>query len=700
MIHVIAVLALALLVGLVRLHRRWHAFQYLFFWRVPLLTGTFLFAFPFVATCSRAKGLLENLFALDGPGLCATTVCVALVAQAAVNCWALLYERIPERYLLNLRRADRDSIGNREITRFTHWAAVACATLSAPTVIVATLRAEARIAERAGYLVLAIVLIALEVRALAWLSPRIEARWHAWFGASAGATERRGRVRSFARAKLERLPRVGYGRRKRRLFTHEIAVAFVLLSGLIYLAGFLLLHPTRGLQTAQLPALAYLLWIVLLGCLVLSGASFFLDVFRIPLLFGVAGLSLIASLVVDEDHAFETRGTPASDRSWTRRDYASNWIARHPGQPMIVVAASGGGITAARWTAEVLCGLSEAPELGERFARSIALVSSTSGGGVGALLYLDSWKDGRPPAPARLDSIRELSGRSSLNWVAWGLAYPDFWRFLCAPLARFAAGPFEDRGWAMQTRWRQGLLHGDDWLLSETRDRVRTGEQPAQVFNATLVETGERLALEPFDPSGGPISAGQAGSGPRTRTLTELWPGSDVTTLTAARLSSTFPFVTPVAGPVPSGGGPVLHVADGGYYDNSGLVGALEFLLDVNDLAERPERVVLVEIRAFPPNEEQAEPLSGWASELYGPLRAMLAVRTAGQRTRNEIELELVARLAREARFEFHPIHFELARELSLSWHLRADEIEAIEGCFRQDPDCQAAKEELRRLLE
>ena len=56
-----------------------------------------------------------------------------------------------------------------------------------------------------------------------------------------------------------------------------------------------------------------------------------------------------------------------------------------------MVTAAGGGIQAAAWTAQVLTGLDEI--YGKEFSDSIGVVSSVSGGSVGAMFFLDRWDD-------------------------------------------------------------------------------------------------------------------------------------------------------------------------------------------------------------------------------------------------------------------------------------------------------------------
>ena len=106
--------------------------------------------------------------------------------------------------------------------------------------------------------------------------------------------------------------------------------------------------------------------------------------------------------------------------------------------------------------------------------------------------------------------------------------------------------------------------------LSEWFDGVRTGKRPANVFNATLVETGDRLLFSTtYMPVGNPPTPPARWdfhefhlNDQKTQTL-------DVAVVTAARLSATFPYVTPAARPEEGGPNKAhLHIVDGGYFHN------------------------------------------------------------------------------------------------------------------------------------
>ena len=197
--------------------------------------------------------------------------------------------------------------------------------------------------------------------------------------------------------------------------------------------------------------------------------------------------------------------------------------------PVIVVATTGGGIQASAWTARVLTGLDSAlrPEFGDTFASSIRLISSVSGGGVGALHFVDKYKNGRFDPNDRALVVKQADG-SSLDEVAWGLTYPDFWRaFVPLPIR----GVQVDRGQALEWAW---AAHDPDVRasLATWRDDVALGNRPASIFNATIVDTGEPLLI-------GTTRVGwddDAG----LRNFEDLYPGFNIQAVTAARLSATF----------------------------------------------------------------------------------------------------------------------------------------------------------------
>jgi hypothetical protein len=190
---------------------------------------------------------------------------------------------------------------------------------------------------------------------------------------------------------------------------------------------------------------------------------------------------------------------------------------------------------------------------GNAFSQSVGLISSVSGGSVGTMFYLANRadlmtdNDGLPGdvlPPAAIQRIRAASRSSGLEATCWGIAYPDTLRALFPPLVDESI----DRGWSIEQSWRDQLKAADirlaDLRLSDLGDRLRRTTLPVPVFNATLVETGQRLLISPvLSP---PAVGEQASAG---REFLRSFPRSHLRVSTAARLSATFPYVTPVARP-------------------------------------------------------------------------------------------------------------------------------------------------------
>ena len=143
-------------------------------------------------------------------------------------------------------------------------------------------------------------------------------------------------------------------------------------------------------------------------------------------------------------------------------------------QSLVVVAASGGGIQASGWMTQVLAGLQDQKlGIGEDFTKAIGLISSTSGGSVGSMFYLNQFekralskdKDGRiKQGKNGLIKVVENSTDDWLNSVGWGLAFPDLFRAIGLPIFlqpfRELGGDnnpylYLDRGYALEKNWQK-----------------------------------------------------------------------------------------------------------------------------------------------------------------------------------------------------------------------------------------------------
>lgn len=491
---------------------------------------------------------------------------------------------------------------------------------------------------------------------------------------------------------------------------HAAAMSFALVTLVLYAALGVGNFPGRGVPWTT-PALAYVLVVLLMAAWLVSAVSFWADRFRVPVLTLLVAVSALSYAIGSGDHFFrliDGEVAAATARAVAPLDRAADERAldlrfcREGAEPVVLVTAAGGGITSAAWSTAVLTRLAEHPEHGGRFLASLGAISGVSGGSVGAMFFVDGLPDlSGPPAPlapAAGEAIRRAASASSLEAVGWGLAYPDLARtLLSSVLTRLA--PFVDRSWALERSWAERLPSRvrpgppAPPTLSTWRGEFLRGAKPAVILNATAVETGQRFRMATLRLPEAAEGAGQFFS---------LYPEHDLALPTAARLSATFPLVSTAARGRDAAGSRVAgaHFVDGGYYDNSGQLSALELLDDaLGRLAPRADcrpRIALVRLEPFDPESRdlaKARSDDGWTTATFSPITTLLAVRSASQVDRNAWELATFAAKWREAGFEIVPIPLRLGLSRApLSWHLSRRDVAQIEAAAEQSLDSEAVR--------
>jgi hypothetical protein len=484
----------------------------------------------------------------------------------------------------------------------------------------------------------------------------------------------------------------------------------MLMYGLAYLTGWAIL--------AFVPTLCYLLLLTMFLCWGLSGLAFFFDRYRIPVLIPLI-LVFLAASIVGSDYYYPTVPRQA--------DTEIGKIGPRGGDStpdtMIVVAANGGGIQAAAWTAQVLVGLEKdcRSSLGcdQKFGKSIRLISSVSGGSAGTMYFVNEYEqDGTLPEKGLEEIVTRAEG-SSLDHIAWGLLYPDLARTVNI-LLPWLPGPFNlDRGQTLDKAWlredmawpkREGIKQG----LSVWQVDTEAGRRPGVIFNTTIAETGQRLPLStvtlPEDLPGGIRYK---------RLLEHVEPKSTIPVVTAARLSAAFPYVSPAARAKKPAGGAFTeedgyhedHIVDGGYYDNYGVSSLVEWL-DwelTHDPKHRPEKVVVIQIISSPtvndlgPRSQEGglqELLDKVLYQVIAPASTVLNVRGAGQSTHSQVELSLLKEKWEKGNpcvpiIIPKPFVFD-GPEPPLSWHLTQKDKQEIETAWQRKT---ASREEITKLL-
>lgn len=439
-------------------------------------------------------------------------------------------------------------------------------------------------------------------------------------------------------------------------------------------------------KTKTVPALASLILLVMMVTWPLSAFTFFLDHWHIPSLFilFIAGFAFITAQSALSDHTYKLIDPPAGV---VPQPTPSEVLEASGAPAVIVVAAEGGGIQAAAWTAQVLEGLRQicSPAI---FDPALRMISSVSGGSVGTACYVD-WLLNPKEAKSPTDSASD----SSLDEVAWGLTWPDGLRAAFPWLF----GWMIDRAEALQRAWsHNAALHPDQPRFTLPLSSWRAAglpagtPAPAVIMNSTVVENGYRLLM---------------GTSALSRCLAILAREDaseihcigekqmDIAVVTAARLSASFTWVTPAARADADSLKP--HLVDGGYYDNYGMATLVEWLDEALDGAKGTVRKVLVlQIHSSPvtgevtPKDGKPRPPAtttrGWFFQLLAPALALANVRSAGQLAHNDIELDLLQTKWRLKNVEIESVRFTFPNENApLSWHLIQEQKDAIRAAWQ-----------------
>lgn len=310
-------------------------------------------------------------------------------------------------------------------------------------------------------------------------------------------------------------------------------------------------------------------------------------------------------------------GLEESFTTWlnSRPDRSSNF--RDGKYPIYIVSAQGGGIFAAYHAALTL---SRLQDLSPNFASHVFAISGVSGGSLGATVFSSLVKtdqvachDGILPAirqnflnPESLEAKAHcLLGQDFLSPLLAAGLFPDFvQRFL--PSIPFLSEAL-DRARGLEYAFEHAWVAKDWEKINPLASRYKqqnisnpltksyyehwnsTGKAPALVFNTTVVETGERLLVSPFTFNTSDLRF------PVLRDISTVACPADkekdykekghypinFRLSTAAILSARFPLVTPVAwfsrcNHEDNSLKKIYHLADGGYFENSGFSTAFE----------------------------------------------------------------------------------------------------------------------------
>jgi hypothetical protein len=292
--------------------------------------------------------------------------------------------------------------------------------------------------------------------------------------------------------------------------------------------------------------------------------------------------------------------------------------------PVVLVAASSGGLAAAYWTATVLGDLADkAPG----FSKQLFAVSSVSGGSLGSLETLAMLSE--PHLPSGCPGIRVCTqhalGADFLAPTLGSLLYPDFLqRFLPVPV-------FPDRAAALEMAWEaQWRAVTGDNRLAEPFLRLWTNPQkpwPVLFLNSTSVLRGDRLLTSNLQFSGSDMDISLDAADLLGRAHADL-PAS-----AAADTGARFPLFGPVGAVRDRVTGQIADlIVDGGYFEDFGATTLLETLDVLAEVARRDKiavRFVVIQIVGAPAAAVEKPDDAILPRGVWGPLDTLLHTREA-----------------------------------------------------------------------
>jgi len=393
--------------------------------------------------------------------------------------------------------------------------------------------------------------------------------------------------------------------------------------------------PAQVLGAAAILMLASATWAAF-GSLL----SYFGSTYRFPSLLAILAWAGICSLTNDNHQVRVLEGTEAPklnvsdalDR-WREGVSAAYPLPSGVQRPLFLVAASGGGIRAAYWTALVLAtiedrvGASAEGESRNSFAAHTFAISGVSGGALGASMFNAALVSEERPLRARMN---ELLDDDYLAPALGRMLFPDLVQRFCPfrlPGCDRAAAL--ELGW--EAAWRKGRGRHIRNPLEEELARLfeptsnHIGPIPNLLLNGTMVESGKRVITSNLA-----VSPGELGPNQHTSRPVEEFLDTDAASMrmkkkpirlsTAAHASARFTYVSP-AGTFEDG----RHVVDGGYFENSGVTAVLDIL---RVLAEKSWSSEVLPVIVLIDNGPQSTKASGEQARepvLFGEVRAPLA---------------------------------------------------------------------------
>lgn len=382
-----------------------------------------------------------------------------------------------------------------------------------------------------------------------------------------------------------------------------------------------------------------------------------------------------------------------------------NWKAKQSGEgkpKLILINVSGGGLRSSLWTLKILQELDSAT--GGDFFNSAHLITGSSGGMLGAAYFRELYhrdKKGEHGQEVYSDVHQERLSSDLLNPTIFTLAVNDlFFRW-----NKVRRGGFRypmDRGYSFDRELNKNTSYILDHNFGYYKQAEYDADIPTMIFGPTIVGDGRKLLMStqgvsylsfsrPFEQTG----KNKEHDGVEFSRLFRNQSASDLSFITALRMSASFPYVTPLIN-MPSE--PSIELIDAGVRDNEGFELALRFVSQFQEwIRKNTSGVLIVQMKANRPAQiaiseetitkmdQLTRPISGIVESFNNLQIYNKSLLMEWSRKSLDLDIDMV-------RFSL----LEKQDNLSLSWHLTEKEKREIKNTF-ENPSNQ---ESYRKVIE
>lgn len=358
---------------------------------------------------------------------------------------------------------------------------------------------------------------------------------------------------------------------------------------------------------------------------------------------------------------------------------------------LIIMNSSGGGMRASLFTfgaLQLIDSLSQS-----KFHDQLFMFAGSSGGMIGAAYYRELAIRREKGLAMGINSRSYYSylGKDILNPVGFTMVVNDMF----FPLRSYRQAGFKyraNRGSAWEKRFNENTKFVLNKHVISYQKLEQNGTIPLMILSPTLINNGQRLFISPVGLSflcrhrlKHQTRRSDQFDGIEFSRFFKDRQADSITLVSALRMSSTFPYITPYVS-LPTS--PKIEVIDAGARDNDGFLLTIRFLYVFKDwIAENTGGVVIVQTQAARPldNEIPENPYNTRLDGLIKPLGSIVHSFATLQGF-NRSEMLSYSKEWLDFPLDIIPISLlQQQDEISLSWHLTQREKRYIYQSIRSE---------------